>query len=73
VTADHFRRFLSGRDAAPEYLGLAEDGLHKAVAEHGVAEVRVSRDGWFAWTADVVPTRLSVIVEGGRVTRAWWG
>jgi hypothetical protein len=33
----------------------------------------VARDGWFAWTPEVDPSRLSVIVEEGAVVRAWWG
>jgi hypothetical protein len=68
------RSFSSGRDPAPEYLGLAEDDVESAAAEQGVEELRVlARDGWFAWTPHVVSSRLSVIVESGQVTQAWWG
>ena len=43
-------------------------------SERGVHDLRVVvRDGWFAWSRDVVPNRLSVIMEGGEVQRAWWG
>lgn len=71
---DPFERFSEGREPAPDFVGIREEDLQLAASEVGIEDVRiVVRDGWFAFSSDVAPARLSVIVEGGVVRRAWWG
>lgn len=66
---DSFERLYAGRELAPEYPGVTEDDLDRLASERGVHDIRVVvRDGWFAWSPEVVGDRLSVIVN-----RRWAG
>ena len=50
-----YGRFYGGRHPAPEFVGVKEEELLQVASEHGVEDVRVAvRDGWFAWSDDLV-------------------
>lgn len=60
---DPLQRFFSGRDSAPEYIGLAEADLPRVGAGHSVEHVRtVSRGAWCALSLKVVLSRVSVVI-----------
>ena len=61
---------------APEYEGLTRERAEQLASANHIERVRI--DDWDipdrpAWTLELIPSRLNLLVQAGQVVRAGWG